>query len=191
MTQTSTVTLNTDRLTGVCFTGHRDLSPDEHNAVMRRLDTLLRILIEKCGSKYFYNGGARGFDTAAAHTVIGLKHRHPEIKLEMYLPCKGQESKWPAKDQAIYRNILRDADHSTTFFPAYTPESMLIRDRAMVDASDLCVAFLRPGKISGGTAYTVRYAKKIGVPVLNLYTVTDEELSSADDIEKILALTER
>lgn len=180
-----------NQLTGVCFTGHRSLSEKEKDTVMRRLDILVRFLTERCGTKYFYNGGALGFDTAAAHTVIGIKGNRPDVMLELYLPCRGQDSGWKPQDRAIYKNIIRHADHAIVFSPVYTPDCMLARDRAMVDASDLCVCYMCPGRFSGGTAYTVRYARKNCVPVLNLFSVTEEDLLSSEDREDLLALTEK
>ena len=42
------------------------------------------------------------------------------------------------------------------------------RNMYMVDSASLCVAYFN-GK-PGGTLNTVKYAKKCGVPVLNLHT---------------------
>ena len=44
--------------------------------------------------------------------------------------------------------------------------SFLDRDRKMVDGASVCVAWCT--RRSGGTAYTVRYALKQGVRVINL-----------------------
>ncbi|MCL2883887.1 MAG: hypothetical protein FWF49_00185 [Oscillospiraceae bacterium] len=40
------------------------------------------------------------------------------------------------------------------------------RNRALVDHSDVCVCFLN--KSTGGTAYTVKYAQKKGLSIINL-----------------------
>ena len=44
---------------------------------------------------------------------------------------------------------------------------MYMRNRALVDGSDVVIAYLKHGK--GGTAYTCRYAEKQGVRVINTY----------------------
>ena len=43
---------------------------------------------------------------------------------------------------------------------------MLVRNRRLVDNSSVCVAYLTHA--GGGTAYTVRYAEKSGVPVISI-----------------------
>ena len=49
---------------------------------------------------------------------------------------------------------------------AYTAGCMHKRNRHLVDNSSVCVCYLT--KDSGGTAYTVRYARKRGLEVINL-----------------------
>ena len=44
---------------------------------------------------------------------------------------------------------------------------MHVRNRALVDASNVCIAYMTDAS-RGGTAYTVRYAEKKGIPVYNL-----------------------
>lgn len=43
---------------------------------------------------------------------------------------------------------------------------MFRRNRYLVDNSSICIAYLTKNK--GGTAYTVDYAKKLGVTVINI-----------------------
>lgn len=152
----------------VCFTGHRDLDGDEYTEAMRLLDAELRYLITERGARRFFAGGALGFDTCAAYTVLGLRLRYPHISLELMLPCGEQDKYFTAMQKLEYRKIIKDADRVLYASPYYTNGCMLVRDRMLVDAADLCVAFLRPGTSGGGTAYTVRYAERSGVPVLNL-----------------------
>ena len=49
---------------------------------------------------------------------------------------------------------------------AYTPTCMHTRNRALVDGSDRCVAFLQ--RNCGGTLYTCSYALKQRVELVNL-----------------------
>ena len=48
----------------------------------------------------------------------------------------------------------------------YAPGCMFMRNRAMVDMSSICVSFQKRER--GGTAYTVSYARRQGVRVINL-----------------------
>ena len=69
-----------------CFTGHREIPFLRRHHIAKVLKQELEKLIEQ-GVIYFGAGGALGFDTMAAQTVLSLKSKHPEIKLILVLPC--------------------------------------------------------------------------------------------------------
>ena len=70
-----------------CFTGHRNIAPYMPDTVFEQTKAIVTLLVSK-GFKYFGTGGALGFDTLAAQTVIELKKKYPQIKLIMVLPLK-------------------------------------------------------------------------------------------------------
>lgn len=148
-----------------CFTGHRDISPIEYEAVKAGLQKAIRELIEK-GVIYFGAGGARGFDTLAAQAVLNMKKIHPHIKLILVLPCPDQTRGWREVDVALYNDIRRQADKVRILSPTYYPGCMHARNRHMVDHAAYCVAYCR--RTSGGTAYTVEYATKQGGYIIRL-----------------------
>lgn len=84
----------------VCFTGHRSVPLLKKRKIEKRLKETLETLIQD-GYCFFGAGGALGFDTIAAQTVLDLKKKHPEIKLILVLPCKNQTRGWTEKDIAI------------------------------------------------------------------------------------------
>ena len=49
-------------------------------------------MITEYGVNTFIDGGALGFDTIAAETVIEMREKYQNIKLVMYLPCYGPVS---------------------------------------------------------------------------------------------------
>lgn len=151
----------------VCFTGHRDLGSAEELARLREELKTEVARLAKEGATVFRAGGAIGFDTEAALAVLRQKQETPEIRLELMLPCRDQTRKWNAEQISLYEEILAKADTYTYTSEKYYRGVMHVRNRALVDGSDTCVAFLREGA-SGGTAYTVDYAKKHGVTVINL-----------------------
>ena len=108
-----------------------------------------------------------GFDTLAAQAVLFVKKEHPHIRLELILPCKTQTRGWPEEDVKEYERILEASDAHTYLSERYFRGVMHQRNRMLVNGSDACIAFLRDGA-SGGTAYTVDFARKSGVPVINL-----------------------
>ena len=154
-----------NRAEAICFTGHRDI--DFHTAV--KIPSVLKSVIEgyiKRGVYRFRAGGAMGFDTVAAICVLELKPKYPHIKLELILPCRDQDKKFDEASKRAYRDILNRADHVEYIYNSYTPDCMLARNRALVDGSCACVAFCQ--KSAGGTGYTMAYALKSGVELINI-----------------------
>lgn len=146
-----------------CFTGHRHIPHDVILQLPEKLDALLDELIES-GYREFKCGGAQGFDTIAALKVLEKKKAlGDEIKLCLCLPCKDQARGWSDSAKRAYSMVLERADSVSYAAETYNSGCMHARNRALVDGSDLCVAFCLSS--SGGTAYTILYAKKQGVPV--------------------------
>ena len=148
-----------------CFTGHRTITEAARTALVSLLDTTLRQLYTQ-GFREFRVGGARGFDTLAALRIIAFRQTHEDCRLVVILPCRDQAKGWCAGERAIWQEIQDRADTVRCLFEGYTPECMHARNRALVDGSDLCVAYLTENR--GGTLYTCSYALKNGVELLNL-----------------------
>lgn len=148
-----------------CFTGHRQIPSTEKSQLRANLRQTLIYYIEQ-GYQYFGAGGALGFDTLAAQTVLELKNTYPEIKLILVLPCLSQASKWGVDDIAEYERIKQAADKVVYTSQEYSRGCMHKRNRHLVDNSSLCIYYLT--KRSGGTAYTADYAKSSGLVVVNL-----------------------
>ena len=148
-----------------CFTGHRQLPSSRLWELAELMDRALSSMIHQ-GVTEFRTGGALGFDTLAALKVLDLREKYPDIRLAVYVPCREQDAKWSERDRAIYRGILKRADKTLLLRQTYTHGCMLERNRAMVDGSDVCIAFVT--KDTGGSAYTVHYAEEQGVRVVNL-----------------------
>lgn len=148
-----------------CFTGHRTVTPDCRAPLAARLHkTLLHLISE--GFTDFRTGGARGFDTMAAACVLALREQHPHLRLHLILPCRDQAKTWREGERLLWQEMINKADTVRFLQDAYTPGCMHARNRALVDGSDLCVAYLTEN--CGGTLYTCSYALKQGVQLLNL-----------------------
>ncbi len=148
-----------------CFTGHREIPADQCDAIAARLNETVRELAAQ-GGVCFRAGGALGFDTLAAQAVLRLRDEFPQIKLVLMLPYMEQARSWSASDQQIYEQIKERADEVIYTSQHYTRGCMHKRNRSLVDGSDLCICYLT--KASGGTAYTVRYARSKGLDIINL-----------------------
>ena len=151
-----------------CFTGHRALPPEEREAIAYQLEQTVIMLIQ-AGIRFFGAGGARGFDTLAAQTILKLRRKYPHIKLILVLPCLSQTQGWRDEDIKVYESIKTAADKVTYTSEKYTQGCMHKRNRHLVDHSSICVCYLTEDR--GGTAYTVNYAKKQGLKVINLADV--------------------
>lgn len=149
----------------VCFTGHRYMAAAEVPAVISRLDEQLEMCYER-GYRNFLCGGALGFDTLAGERVAAMQAVHPDVRLIMVLPCSDQSRRWPDYALPRYERLLYMADDIRVLSPAYYDGCMQVRNRYMVDHSELCICYLRHQK--GGTASTVAYALKQQLPVLNV-----------------------
>lgn len=148
-----------------CFTGHRHLPENNREEIAARLEGTIVSLI-RSGYLYFGAGGALGFDTLCARTVLHLRQSYPKIKLILVLPCVSQADRWPPADKTVYREIMEQANKVVYTSQEYTRDCMFKRNRHLVDHSNACVCYLN--KTTGGTAYTVEYAKKHGLQIINL-----------------------
>ena len=152
-----------ENLTTCCFTGHRKFyNKSQHEIRLLATRTIEKLIRE--GVTIFKAGGALGFDTICAQSVIALREKHPHIKLHLILPCKRQTRNWNPHDRKVYKEIFDQADEVDILFDNYFDGCMQIRNRALVDGSDYCIAYLC--RHYGGTYYTVNYAKQKDVEVI-------------------------
>ena len=148
-----------------CFTGHRRLPAEGLRTLAGRLEAELRGLISR-GFCRFCAGGALGFDTLAAEAVLALREEFSHLSLLLLLPCRDQAARWRPEEVRRYEQIKREADAVEYVGERYARGCMQRRNRALVERSDLCVCYLT--RSTGWTKYTVEYAAKRGLPILNL-----------------------
>ena len=149
-----------------CFTGHRVIPAEELETLTQKTEDIVRRLAKE-GFVFFIAGGALGFDTLAAETVLRLRETEfPDIYLLLAIPCENQAAAWPPTERARYERIRSEADKTRVLAEHYYNGCMQVRNRYMVDHASLCVCYM--AKPTGGTASTVRYAKKEKLTVINL-----------------------
>lgn len=148
-----------------CFSGHREIPKEELPCVAKRLKKTICHFIE-IGYRTFCTGGALGFDTIAANVVLGLKGKYPNIKLALILPCLNQTRGWSRVDIQEYERIKASADSVIYVSETYYTGCMQKRNRALVDSSSVCICYLK--KSSGGTAYTINYAERNSIQIVNI-----------------------
>lgn len=143
------------------LTGHRGLPRDfDKNALYDRLE-----LLTESGCKTFFCGMAEGFDLVALSCLADLKRRKT-LYVEACVPFPGFEKRFSPSGRRLYEELISWCDRTTVIFQEYCNGCFLARNRYMVDCADVLLAYCN--RLKGGTAYTVRYAERKGVPVLYL-----------------------
>ena len=160
-----------------CFTGHRIIKKTSLPLIKQKIEIEVRKLIVQ-GVTHFIAGGALGFDTLAAQTVLELKKDYSQIKLILAIPCESQASKWNYKDKIIYEYIKNQADKVIYISKEYEKDCMLMRNKFMVDNSTFVIA-MWDGRKYGGTFYTLKCAERLNKQIIlvdyfqNSYTTKD------------------
>lgn len=160
------------------FTGHRpkklpwrnDETAPECAALKAMLTEQIAALIEK-GFTHFMSGMAEGTDVWAAQSVLAFREENPALKLHCILPCFNQSEKWSASSQAQYRSILGQADSVIFINREDKKDCMLERNRFLVSYAATVLAVYN-GERRGGTAATVRYARRLGRKVIVIDPLT-------------------
>lgn len=162
----------------ICFTGHRpkDLPcryNRDHDCYRSIKERLLKVLIRaiESGVTHFVTGMALGFDQWALECLLELRAKDYEFTIVAAVPCKNQESKWPADSVKHYQALLKACDKVVYVTQTdYTNECMQARNKFMVDNS-FAVISLWNGSQGGGTGSCIKYAKKMGRPIYRIHPV--------------------
>lgn len=171
----------------VCFTGHRPKSifsiktydesrRKDYQEIVDRIADFVCGMAEK-GYTRFISGGAQGFDQLAFWAVHKAKQKYPHIVNDVYIPFKGQESRWTNTglfSQKEYRQMLKLADHvyvcvqdiDARDFKAVT-RALMYRNKCMVNDSGYVLGQFeddswQDNTKKSGTADCLRYAKAAG-----------------------------
>lgn len=164
---------NSEKSITCCFTGHRNVYQTP------LLYASVRIAIENAysrGYRIFCAGGAMGFDSVAALNVLALRENgYEDIRLRLVLPYPDQHARWNQYDRKMFEEILKRANSVEYVSETYTKWCMHARNRRLVDLSSYCICYLDDQK--SGTGYTVEYARKKGLRVVNL---GDNDIGSAN-----------
>ena len=153
----------------LAFAGHRpEKLPWGSNESDQRCEALKKQILDAvraaAGEGYdtFLCGMARGCDLYFAEAVLSLG-----LRLEGYLPCPSQASRWSGEDRARQTDILLRCAAVYMVEPQYSPGCMLRRNQRMVDAADALLTVYDGS--SGGTGAAIDYARKRGKTVLGLW----------------------
>ena len=146
----------------VAFTGHRTYDGSANDILMA---TIRELYFE--GAHHFRVGMAEGFDLAAGEAVVSLMQEHHDIILEACIPWPTFNTRFSTTDQQRYNNILTQATIIRYSGEAYHPTIFHHRNDMLIEEANIVVAWWNGG--SGGTGYTVKRAKKLGLIIKNIH----------------------
>jgi len=181
-----------DRSRTICFTGHREISiADYRNNPHSRHLTVASVRLMLCryismavesGYTTFISGLAEGTDLWAADYVLCHKRRNPDIRLIGVMPYLKHSKYFRPSYRETLKNIELRADLllSTEMNPDMvygsnagenrSPDLYRRRNYFMCDNSSAVIAFFDGANYRSGTAQTVSYAKRCGLPVYSFGT---------------------
>ena len=156
-----------------CFTGHRpgklpwryDEGDPRCLALKRRIADAVEAAYQE-GFRHFLCGMALGCDLYFCECVLQLRQDHPDVTVEAAVPCPTQADAWPPDQRRRYARLVAACDYETLVSQRYGPACMQRRDRYMVDHASLLIAAFDGSP--GGTRYTVEYAMRRGVEIVDL-----------------------
>ncbi|MBE6644217.1 MAG: DUF1273 domain-containing protein [Ruminococcaceae bacterium] len=157
----------------VCsFTGHRQIKYSHLGEISGLVGRAIEYAYSK-GCREFIAGGAIGFDTVAAREVVKFRMTHRDARLILFLPCLEQDSKWTARQKALYEYLLSEADEVVYVSEEYTDGCMKQRNFQLAAKADILISYV--SRNNSGAAQTVRMARENGVEIYNLYPALEAE----------------
>ena len=149
-----------------CFTGHRYMPASETSEILKKTEALILSLLAE-GVRFYGVGGALGFDSSVAQLLFRLRDtQFPQIKVILVYPFDGFTDFWSAEQKSTYLDLLPQYDKRVCISQNSCRDAYLIRNRHLVNHSKYCICYCN--RREGGTAYTVRYAKKCGLHIFNV-----------------------
>jgi uncharacterized phage-like protein YoqJ len=141
-----------------CFTGHRIIRPEQQKFVEEELEHLVSRAIA-AGFDTFISGFASGADLLFAE-IIAAKKKEFSVKLIAAIPYRGRLKSSDPEFQAL----LGQCDEVVVVCEEYSRTCYHERNRWMVDHAQAMIAVF-DGRQTGGTFYTIQYAKSVGMKV--------------------------
>ena len=147
----------------VSFFGHREV--ERALEIESRLDQLLHDLITQKQYVEFLVGRDGEFDLLAASAIRRAVKRYGYGNTSIILVLPYMKAEYRDNKQ-YYLSYYDEVEICSESSDAYYKSAIQVRNRCMVDRSDLVVCWIQHK--SGGAYSTMKYAKKQGKQVRNL-----------------------
>ena len=148
----------------VTFFGHRNII-DSVN-VEKQLEVLIRELIDKNEYVVFLIGRNGEFDQCVASAVIRVQkqYRDDNSSLDLVLPYPTAEY---LNNQQYFEDYYDNIEISYEASKSHPKSAIWIRNREMIDRSDMVVCYVR--QCRGGAYKARRYAIQHGKQIIDLF----------------------
>jgi uncharacterized phage-like protein YoqJ len=157
----------------VAFTGHRTYN-NSHDELLGA--TILELYNK--GARHFRVGMAEGFDLAAGSILTDMMQTLSDIVIEACIPWPSFDSRLSAQERSTYHKILQHATIVRYSDNAYHPAVFRHRNDMLIENASIVVAWWSGAK--GGTEYTLKKARKLGIYTINLHPKEQLQLSFND-----------
>ncbi|MFI3289172.1 MAG: SLOG family protein [Rikenellaceae bacterium] len=149
----------------IAFTGHREYDAERTNeALYQRIAEIA----SQNDDITFLSGMAVGFDLAAAEAVLEVRRLGYNVGLKCIIPFYGQSRFFCESDQTRYNRVVELADEVVILSKSYNSSVFFNRNDFLIDNADTIIAYFNTTK-KGGTAYTIRKARRANLKIENLY----------------------
>ncbi len=163
----------------VCFSGYRpekfNFPLTEDNKKFKELKKNLKEVIFDLISKdkcIFYIGLAYGFDIIVGETLLECeKELDIVLEIKCVMPYRGFLDTFTEDWRERAYNLIDETNRLEIISQKYERGVFYKRNRFMVDNSKILVCYYDGKK--GGTKYTLDYAKKNNLHIINLYDNTE------------------
>ena len=148
----------------VCITGHRpsklfgyDIHSSLYDTLRTEISKRLVALCDKFQEICCISGCALGTDTIFIEECQKLVDAGYKIHIKLAIPCRNHDKCWSLDDRQRFKEMVTKYDHHYVVNGPYITTCLQLRNRYMVDNSDLVLA-VWDGSPSG-TGNCVKYAQ--------------------------------
>lgn len=147
----------------VCFFGHRQI--DDFRMVEQRIERLIDKLLNEHEYVEFLVGRDGEFDQLVTSAILRCRKRLDSANCSVTWVMPYLKSDY-IKNRKSYDNYYDSVEVCEESANAHPKAAIQIRNRAMVERSNLCVFYVTHN--SGGAYQTLRYAERTGANIINL-----------------------
>ena len=147
----------------VCFFGHRQI--DDFRLVEQKVEALIDKLLNEHEYVEFFVGRDGEFDQLVTSVILRCRKRLDTANSSVTWVMPYLKADY-VKNSDSYDNYYDYVEVYEQSANAHPKAAIQIRNRAMVDRSDLCVFCVTHR--SGGAYQTLRYAERTGANIINL-----------------------